>query len=183
MSLMFFEEHWDMKIYMKLIPSIAQEILRVLSKDGDIEIKENRFDEAVLDVSKVFRDYLEEEEEINQEAMIYIQDHKMPSRDFASVKAKISEERGFDYGDDAIEMVLADVVDALLKSKNIEEVYEDNNALIKKMSEIVKKYLDVDEQLDKEAREQLKNLEEGSLEWDIAYKKAIHEIKKKKNMV
>lgn len=172
-----------MKIYMKLIPSIASDILRALSKDGDIEIKENRLDEAVLDVSKVFRDYLEEEEEINQEAMLFIQNNNMASKDFASVKARLAEERGFDYGDEAIEMLLADVVDALLNSENIEEVYEDNNVLIKKMYEVVKKYLDVDAELDKEAREQLKNLEEGSLEWDIAYKKAIHEIKKKKNLV
>jgi hypothetical protein len=172
-----------MKIYMKLIPSISTDILRMLSKDGDIEIKENRFDEAVLDVSKVFRDYLEEEEEINREAMLFIQNNNLASKDFAAVKARLAEERGFDYGDDAIEMLLADVVDVLLNSENIEEVYEDNNVLIKKMYEVVKKYLDVDEELDKEAREQLKNLEEGSLEWDIAYKKAIHEIKKKKNLV
>lgn len=172
-----------MRIYMKLIPSIAQDILRALVREGDIEIKEGRFDEAVLDISKVFRDYLEEEEEINREAMIFIQDHHMASKDFASVKAKIAEERGFDYGDDAIEMILADVVDALLASENIDEVYEENNALIRKMSDVVKKYLDVDDQLDREAREQLKNLEEGSLEWDIAYKKVIHEIKKKRNLV
>jgi len=172
-----------MKIYMKLIPSIAQDILRALSKDGDIEIKDNRMEEAVLDVSKVFRDYLEEEEEINQEAMLFIQVNNLASKDFASVKAKIAEEKGFDYGDDAIEMLLADVVDALLKSDNIEEVYEENGVLIKKMYEVIKKYLDVDSELDKEAREQLKNLEEGSLEWDIAYKKVIHEIKKKKNLV
>ncbi|MCX7944992.1 MAG: DUF507 family protein [Deltaproteobacteria bacterium] len=172
-----------MKIYMKLIPTIAQDILRVLSRDGDIEIKDNKIDEAILDVSKVFRDYLEEEEELNQEAMIFIQNNNLASRDFAAVKAKLAEERGFDYGDEAIEMLLADVVDALLKSKNIEEVYEENNTLIKKMYEVVKKYLDVDEELDKEAREQLKNLEEGTLEWDIAYRKAIHEIKKKKNLV
>lgn len=172
-----------MRIYMKLIPSIAQDILRALLKEGDIEVKEGRFDEAVLDISKVFRDYLEEEEEINQEAMIFIQDHHLASRDFASVKAKIAEKRGFDYGDDAVEMLLADVVDALLMSENIEEVYEEDNALIRKMSDVIKKYLDVDDQLDREAREQLKNLEEGSLEWDIAYKKAIHEIKKKRNLV
>ncbi len=172
-----------MKIYMKLIPSIAQDILRALSKDGDIEIKDNRMDEAVLDVSKVFRDYLEEEEELNQEAMIIIQNKNLAPKDFAAVKAKLAEERGFDYGDDTIEMLLADVVEALLKSKNIEEVYEENGTLIKKMHEVIKKYLDVDAELDREAREQLKNLEEGSLEWDIAYRKAIHEIKKKKNLV
>jgi len=168
---------------MKLIPSIAQDILRALSKEGDIEIKENRMDEAILDVSKVFRDYLQEEEDLNQEAMIFIQNNNLASRDFATVKAKLAEEKGFDYGDGAIEMLLADVVDALLKSNNIEEVYEDNNTLINKMHEVVKKYLDVDDMLDKEAREQLKNLEEGTLEWDIAYKKAIHELKRKKNLV
>lgn len=168
---------------MKLIPSIAQDILKVLSKDGDIEIKDNKLDEAILDVSKVFRDYLEEEEEINREAMMYIQNNNLASKDFATIKAKLAEERGFDYGDDAIEMLLADVVDALLKSENIEEVYEDNNTLIKKMYEVVKKYLDVDEELDREAREQLKNLEEGSLEWDIAYRKVIHELRKKKNLI
>ncbi|MGC8926922.1 MAG: DUF507 family protein [Myxococcota bacterium] len=172
-----------MKIYMRLIPSIATDILRALSKDGDIEIKDNRMDEAILDISKVFREYLEEEEEINREAIQFIQNNNLASRDFAAVKARLASEKGFDYGDDAIEMLLADVVDALLKSENIEEVYEDNNVLIKKMYEVIKKYLDVDEELDREAREQLKNLEEGSLEWDIAYKKAIHELKKKKNLV
>ena len=172
-----------MKIYMKLIPSIAQDILNALSRDGDIEIKENRMEDAILDVSRVFREYLEEEEELNQEAMLFIQKNNLASKDFAAVKAKLAEEKGFDYGDNAIELVLADVVDALLKSDSIEEVYSDNKTLISKMSDVIKKYLDVDEALDREVREQLKNLEEGTLEWDIAYKKVIHELKKKKNLV
>ena len=50
---------------------------------------------------------------------------------FAQVKKSLAEARGFKLGDDGIDYVLSQMLEALFNSKNIAEVYADDKALRK----------------------------------------------------
>ena len=51
------------------------------------------------------------------------------------------------------------------------------------MRPVLKKHLDVEEQLDAEVRGQLKHVQEGSRTWEIEYKRLMGDIQRRKGLV
>ena len=65
-----------------------------------------------------------------------------------------------------------------MHSRNIEEVFAEDHEMRKKITDAMRKYLGIDEEIDREARGRLKNLREGSAEWDIEYEKIVGQLKR-----
>ncbi|HEY4219802.1 MAG TPA: DUF507 family protein, partial [Myxococcota bacterium] len=101
---------------------------------------------------------------------------------FTQVKKSLAEARGFKLGDDGIEFVLDQMLEALFSSKNIAEVYSGDKDLRLFMKTVFEKYTGVDEELDKEARNRLKNLREGTPEWEIEYPRVVAALKRQKGL-
>src|SRR5690606_18631956 len=55
-----------MRLYPKVIPAIAREVIQVLTKEGDIEVEPLRIADAEMDMAAVMREYLSLEERVNQ---------------------------------------------------------------------------------------------------------------------
>ena len=52
----------------------------------------------------------------------------------------------------------------------------------KKIHITMVKYLGIDEDIDREARGRLKNLREGSAEWDIEYERVVGQLKRARGL-
>jgi hypothetical protein len=50
------------------------------------------------------------------------------------------------------------------------------------MSDILKKHMQVDEELDEEVRRRIKNLEEGTSTWEVEYGKVLDQIKRNRGL-
>ena len=55
-----------MRIYPKVIPIVSREIIQKLTADGDIEVEPMRIADAEMDMSAIMREYLANEERVNQ---------------------------------------------------------------------------------------------------------------------
>jgi hypothetical protein len=66
-----------------------------------------------------------------------------------------------------------------MSSKHIDEVFAEDNILRRKIKDICKKHMMVDETIDQEVRDRIKNLEEGTSAWDVEYAKVLDQIKTK----
>jgi hypothetical protein len=66
-----------------------------------------------------------------------------------------------------------------MSSRHIDEVFADDAILRRKIKDICKKHMMVDEQIDQEVRDRIKNLEEGSAAWDVEYAKVLEQVKGK----
>jgi len=172
-----------MRIYRKIIPKIAREIIRTLHSRQQVEVEDGRMDEAELDLAAVMVEYMNEEERIVNEAKDTIARRGFSQDRFAQVKKSLAEARGFKIGDDGIEHVIHQMLEALFASKNIAEVFADDQELRRFMRETVDKYTSVNEDLDREARNRLKNLREGTAEWEIEYPRMIAHLKRQKGMI
>ena len=172
-----------MRLYRKIIPKIAREIVRTLNSKQDIEVEDGRMDEAELDLAAVMVEYMNEEERIVNEAKETIARRGFSQDRFAQVKKSLAEARGFKVGDDGIEHVIGQMLEALFVSKNIAEIYAADNDLRKFMAEVVDKYTSVNEDLDREARNRLKNVREGTPDWDIEYPRMIAHLKRQKGLI
>ena len=172
-----------MRLYPKVIPIISRESIQKLMQDGDLEVEPLRIADAEMDLSAIMREYLANEERVNQATREALERRGYDYSKFNQVKREMADVRGFKMGDEGIEYVINQMIEFLLISRNIEEVYAADNVLRQKIFAIMKKHLDVDEEIDREARIRLKHLQEGTSAFDIEYNKTIDQIRRARGLI
>lgn len=172
-----------MKLYPKLIPAIAREIVERLTKDNDVEVEPLRVGDAELDMASIMKEYLAAEERVNQATREALDRRGYDHGRFAQVKREMADVRGFKMGDDGIDYIIDQMIEFLLVSRNVEEVYAEDNTLRKKLHSIMKRHLDIDEDVDREARGRLKHLQEGTAAFEIEYQKAVEQIRRNRGLI
>jgi hypothetical protein len=169
-----------MRLYSGKVPAIASEVVRVLLTSNDIESEKPT--EVEADVASVLKQYLSDEREINERAKDILERTGKPQSDLQRVRALVADEKGIKVGDESLDYLLDQVVEMLMHSTNVEEVYVEDVALRRKMAPIFKKHMAVDAALDAEVRGQLRHLREGSREWEIEYVRVLEQARRKKGL-
>ena len=172
-----------MRLYPKVIPIISREIVQRLMQDGDVEVEPMRIADAEMDMSAIMREYLANEERVNQATREALERRGYDYSKFNQVKREMADVRGFKMGDEGIEYVINQMIEFLLISRNVEEVYAADNVIRQKVFEVMKKHLDVDDEIDKEARSRLKHLQEGTSAFDIEYNKTVEQIRRARGLI
>lgn len=172
-----------MKLYPKAIPAIARDIIATLMGDGDIEVETLRIADAEQDVAAVMKEYLANEERVNQATREALERRGYDHSRFNQVKREMADVRGFKMGDEGIDYMINQMLEFLLISRNIEEVYSDDPTMRKKVFGVFKKHLAVDEEIDREARGRLKHLAEGTQAWEIEYQKTVEAIRRNRGLI
>lgn len=170
-----------MRLYSGKIPSIASEMIGNLADAGDIEVEDRH--EAELDVEAVLKEYVRTEREINDKAKDMLEKRGLDQGQFGKVKRIVAEERGFGLGeDDSLTWICNQIVETFMQSAHIDEVFADDGVLRRKMKDILRKHMQLDSELDDEARRRLRNLQEGTAAWEIEYQKVLGQLKKGKGL-
>jgi hypothetical protein len=172
-----------MRVYPKLVPIIAREIIQRLMQDGDIEVEPIRVADAELDLAAIMREYLANEERVNQATREALERRGYDYSKFNQVKREMADVRGFKLGDEGIEFLINQMLEFLLISRNVEEVYSEDNVMRPKVLQVMKKHLDVDEDIDREARGRLKHLQEGTSAYEIEYQKVLDQIRRARGLI
>ncbi|AKF80926.1 DUF507 family protein [Myxococcus sp. MISCRS1] len=172
-----------MRLYPKVIPIISRETIQRLMQDGDIEVEPMRVADAEMDLSAIMREYLANEERVNQATREALERRGYDPSKFNQVKREMADVRGFKMGDEGIEYVINQMIEFLLISRNVEEVFSADNSLRQKIHVVMKKHLDVDEDIDKEARSRLKHLQEGTSSFEIEYNKTVEQIRRARGLI
>ena len=166
-----------------MIPVISRETIQLLMQDGDIEVEPMRIADAEMDLSAIMREYLTNEERVNQATREALERRGYDYSKFNQVKREMADVRGFKMGDEGIEYVINQMIEFLLISRNVEEVFSADNILRQKIFAVMKKHLDVDEEIDREARARLKHLQEGTSAFDIEYNKTVEQIRRARGLI
>ena len=166
-----------MKIYRRVIPKIAKDVIRALLANRAIEVEDGHRDEAELDVAGVLVEYMDTLDKVKHDAQEALQRHNLPAEMLGRVKQSIADTRKVILGDGALEHVIDRVISSLFDSKHIEEVFVEDTELRKIVQAAIQKYLGVDEELDREVRGRLKNLREGTTEWEVEYGRLIEQMR------
>ncbi len=166
-----------MRLYSGKIPAIAQDLIRKLREDGDIDAP--NVAEAQLDCEAVLKEYLRMDRELTERTKDLMEQRKLPYSQFARTKRIMAEERGFAIGDECIPYLTNQLLEIFMHSPNVEEIFAADVDMRKKVQALLKKHMHVDEELDQEVRRRIKNLEEGTAAWDIEYQKAMEQARRK----
>ena len=160
-----------MRLYSGKIAPISEEVVAILSSEGDIDVLPDEREEANLDVQAVLKEYLRTEREVGDEARDLLAKRGLDHTAFGRTKRKLAETRGFGLGENAIGWIADQILDMMMHSSHVEEVYSEDHEIRAKLAKILRRHMATDEDLDREVRRRIKNLQEGSDSWDIEYAK------------
>jgi hypothetical protein len=93
-----------------------------------------------------------------------------------------ADKRGIKIGEDALDYVLDQLVMMLNQSPNVDEIFVEDVELRRKMAIVLKKHGDVDADVDKLVRAQLRHLTEGTPAWEIEYSRVADQVRRRKGL-
>jgi len=169
-----------MRLFSGKIPTISEEIVRTLTSEGDIETEQSS--EVVLDIESVLKEYLRYERSVSDEAKNRLESRGLPFAQLGKLRSQVARERGAPQQDDVLPYLLEQILSLLFHSKNVDEIFSEDVALRKKITNILRKHMDVGGELDEEVRSKIKNLEEGTASFEIEYQRVMGELKRKKGL-
>jgi len=177
------DEEDAVKFYPKLIDRIAKEIVQTLTQRGDIEVEPDAMDDARQDFAAIMREYEAQERAISDEAKTMLIRRDWPRSKLAEARRILAAQRKVPLGDDGIDYVINQMLELMMMSGHIEEVYAPDNVLRKRIVTIIRKYAKMDEEVDQEVRARLKHLEEGTADWEIQYKRVQEQVRRIKGLL
>lgn len=169
-----------MKLYSGKIPMIAQDVVQALTAANDIDTSDQG--ELRLDVEAVLKEYLRAEREIDELARRRLEASNLPSTQLSRAKKSVADSRGIGIGDDSLDHILNQLVQMLMHSTHVDEVYSEDPELRARMTPILRKHMALEDEIDREVRGRMKNLVEGSRDFEVQYSKTLEEIKRKRGL-
>jgi uncharacterized protein len=171
-----------MRLYGGQVAVIAEEILRTLIRAGDLEIASEDVPEVELDIQSVLREYIRMDRELTERAKDYVAKSGGGGSNIGREKRKLAKEKGFEVGEEAVGYIIDQLIETFFHSQFVEEVYAADIDLRRKMAPILRRHMSMDEELDREVRDKIKNLEEGSASWEIEYERVLSNLKRTKKI-
>ena len=98
------------------------------------------------------------------------------------MKKLAAEQMGIKVGDESIDYLLDQILEILMHSANVAEIFAEDVELRRKMAPILKRHMAVDEELEKEVRGKLKHVEEGTRTWEVEYARMMEDIRRRKGL-
>ena len=172
-----------MRLYSKVIPAIARDVIARLMQDGDIEVETMRVADAEQDVAAIMRQYLSDEEAVNQATKEALERRGYDYSQFNRTKREMADVRGHKLGEEGVDYMINQVLEFLLISRNVEEVFAEDHTMRKKIHGVFKRYLEVEDDIDREVRARLRHLEEGTADWEIEYRRQVEQVKRLKGLI
>ena len=172
-----------MKLYPKIVPTLAVEIVKALVDAGDIEVEAGFHDGAREDFVAIINEYMRKEKEIVQVAKELLPARGWGSARLGDAKRIMAEARNFPLGEDGIAYIIEQMLEFMMLSGNIEEVFAEDHVMRKRIVDVIRKYSKIHEVVDLEIRSQLRHLQEGTADWDIKYQQISEQVRRKKGLV
>jgi uncharacterized protein len=166
-----------MRLYPGKVDTIAAEIITSLVQAGDIEVSDNN--EAQLDVAAVLKEYIRVDKELTERAKDILEIRGLPYSHLGRTKRQLADQKEFGLGEEGLSWIANQMLEAFMSSRHVDEVFAEDAILRRKLKDICKKHMQVDEAIDQEVRDRIKNLEEGTQAWDVEYAKVLDQIKQK----
>jgi len=169
-----------MRIHSARVHQIAAEMVSSLTADNAVETEAPA--EMQLDIESVLNQYIRDEQDVSEKARDMLAARGLPPSELSKLKRLISDQRKIKLGDDAIDYLLDQLVEMLMHSNNVDEVFVEDYELRRRMREPLRRLAAEEEDLQAEVRAQLKHVQEGSALWEVEYRRMMEDIKRRKGL-
>lgn len=172
-----------MKLYRAKIPAIATAVIETLVANGDIEVAfENRV-EAEKDLVAIMENFSKRDSGFRTRVKDHMADNQIPYDRYGRTRSRLAEEMNHPLGDDVERFLARQFVENMMISNFVDEVYEEDRLLYRKIVECLRSH-HVDEQaIREEAASKVKNVREGTVDYEIALQNAMRDVKKRMGLI
>lgn len=133
------------------------------------------------DVLAVLEQYVRDEQHIATRARDLAAGRGGSATEQARIKKELARQQGIGIGEESIDYVLAQLVEMLMHSGHVEEIYAEDHQLKLAMRNPLRKEQAAADQVDETVRKRIKHVEEGSSQWEIEYQRMREEVTRRKN--
>lgn len=172
-----------MKLYRAKVPVIAEEVLRVLVEEGDVEVDPERREEAEKDLMAIMEDYLRRDQDFRNEIKDQMAARKIPYDQYGRTRGRVAEETGHPVGDDVERYLTRQFIESMLISPNIDEVFAEDKVIHRKIMAVLRGHHVDERDIREEAMQKIKNIAEGTVDYEIALQNAMREVRKRRGLV
>jgi hypothetical protein len=169
-----------MWLHKSRIAPIAAEMVKNLTASERIETEAPK--EVALDLESVLGQYLQDEASVSERAKDLMAARGMPQTELGRVKKELAKQKGIQIGEDAIDYLLDQLLEMLMHSQNVDEVYAEDFELRKVMREPLRREYASTSDVEQEVRGQLKHVQEGSALWEVEYQRMLEDVKRRKGL-
>lgn len=120
-----------MRLHRSQLPELARAIIKSLIANEDIEVDNER--EAARDIEAVLATYLDQDRQAGEQARVLVQQRGLPQGEFSRAKKLSADRMGIRVGDEALDYVLEQIVEMLMHSAHVEEVFAEDHTLRRRM--------------------------------------------------
>lgn len=172
-----------MKLYRTRIPEIAKKVIEELVKEGSLDVVAENRGEAELDLVAIMEEYLRRDSDLRNAVREHMSAGGIPYDKYGKVRTAMAQERQHPTGNEVERYLARQIVENFMISRFVDEVYGEDGELMRRVRGILVEF-DVDERaIREEARAKVKNLAEGTVDYEIALTKAIKEVKKRHGLL
>ncbi|HJK99281.1 MAG TPA: DUF507 family protein [Polyangiaceae bacterium LLY-WYZ-14_1] len=169
-----------MRLYSGKIPVLSSDVVRALVENDHIEVVDE--EEVRLDIEAVLKEYVRLDRQILDEAKARLDARGAGHAGLGKAKAQVAKERGAPPPDEPLPYILEQIMNMLFHSQNVEEIYGDDTQLRQVLTPILRRNMEVEDDLDQEIRSKIRNLQEGTATFDIEYAKVRDQIRRKRGL-
>jgi hypothetical protein len=165
-----------MRLYRSQIPIIAETIIDKLSREGDIEVASLNREEAMMDMRAILEEYARQESRLSTAARDHMELHGITYDQLGKIRRNLADKMNHPTGRDGINWVITQILEDLMRSQYIDEVFAADHEIRRKLKDLFRKILDEEGEVDFEVRGMLKNLKPGTPEYEIEYRRRRTEV-------
>lgn len=169
-----------MKLYSSKVSAIAEEVVQSLIRSNSIEAESD--EEVRLDVEAVLKEYLRLDRDVSDEAKNRMEVRGLGYSNLGRTKSQVAKERGAPPQDEVLPYLLTQILNMLFHSANVDEIYAEDTDLRKVVTPILRRHMDVEGDLDREVRSKIKNLEDGTANFEVEYARVMEQMKLKRGL-
>jgi hypothetical protein len=172
-----------MKIYRVKIPEIAHAMIDQLTAQEVLEVSPQNRPEAELDLVAILEEYVRRDSELREKVRERMADHSVPYDQYGRVRSQMADEWRHPTGDDVERFLARQFIEIFMMSRFVDEVFASDKDLYKTVVGILRTFHVDERALRDEAREQILNIPEGTVDYEIALSKALREVKKRHGLI
>lgn len=160
------------------LPALATGIVKSLVDPELIETDAR--DGVQADILAVLEQYLRDEQDISTRARDIAAKRGAAPTDASRIKKELARQQGVGVGDEAIDYLLSQLLEMLMHSGSVEEIFAQDHELKLAMRAPLRKEEAAAEQVEEVVRKRLKHVEEGSSQWEVEYQRLREEVTRRR---
>jgi hypothetical protein len=160
------------------MPGLASSIVKALV---DAELIETESPAGVqADMLAVLEQYVRDEHDISTKARDLAAARGASQDEVNRLRKELARQQGVGVGDDAIDYILAQLLEMLMHSGNVDEIFAQDHQLKLAMRTPLRNEQTAADQVDEVVRKRLKHVQEGSSQWEIEYQRMREEMTRRR---